>query len=84
MPVFVLTHHPREPRVKGETTFIFVTNGIESVLEQARGVAGERDVTIGGGAETARQYLAAGLPDGLQLKVVPMLIDGGERLFEAM
>lgn len=82
MPVFVLTHHPREPLTKGETTFSFVTDGIESALAQAQEAAGEKDVAIGGGAETGRQYLAAGLLDELQLNVAPVLLGGGSRLFE--
>jgi dihydrofolate reductase len=82
MPVFVLTHHPREPLVKGDTTFTFVTDGIESALEQAQEAAGEKDVAIGGGAETGRQYLAAGLLDELQLNVAPVLLGDGARLFE--
>ncbi|HEX8688791.1 MAG TPA: dihydrofolate reductase family protein [Solirubrobacterales bacterium] len=81
--VFVLTHHPREPLVKeGGTTFTFVSDGIESGLAQAREAAGERDVAIGGGAETGRQYLAAGLIDELQLNVAPVLLGSGARLFE--
>jgi dihydrofolate reductase len=81
-PVFVLTHHEREPLSLGETTFTFVTAGIESALEQANEAAGELDVHLGGGAETARQCLAAGLVDQMQLNVVPVLLGGGERLFE--
>jgi dihydrofolate reductase len=82
MPVFVLTHHEREPLHLGDTTFTFVTDGIESALEQARAAAGDQDVSIGGGAKTAQHYLAAGLIDQLQLNVVPILLGGGERLFE--
>jgi dihydrofolate reductase len=82
-PIFILTHHEREPvEKKGGTTFTFVTDGIESALEQARAAAGERDVAIGGGAETARQYLEAGLIDEMTLHVVPVLLGGGVRLFE--
>jgi dihydrofolate reductase len=81
-PVFVLTHHEREPLVLGETTFYFVTDGIESALAQAKEAAGELDVHIGGGAEAGRQYLAAGLVDQMQLNVVPLLLGGGARLFE--
>jgi dihydrofolate reductase len=80
-PVFVLTHHAREPLVLGETTFMFVTDGIESALEQARAAAGERDVALGGGADVARQYLDAGLLDELTVHVVPVLLGGGTRLF---
>ncbi len=82
IPVFVLTHHPREPLVKGDTTFTFVTDGIESALAQAKEAAGEKDVAIGGGGETGRQYLAAGLVDELQLNVAPVLLGSGTRLFE--
>jgi dihydrofolate reductase len=82
MPIFVLTHHEREPLTLGDTTFTFVTDGIESALAQAREAAGDEDVAIGGGAEVARQYLAAGLVDQLQLNVVPLLLGAGTRLFE--
>jgi dihydrofolate reductase len=82
MPVFVLTHHEREPLTLGETTFTFVTDGIESALEQASEAAGEQDVAIGGGAEIAQQYLAAGLIDQMQLNVVPLMLGDGARLFE--
>lgn len=82
MPIFVLTHHEREPLTLGDTTFTFVTDGIESALEQARAVAGDLDVTIGGGAQVAQQYLAAGLVDQLQLNVVPVVLGDGARLFE--
>src|SRR6476619_1694049 len=82
-PVFVLTHHPREPlQMQGGTTFHFVTDGIESALEQARAAAGEKDVSLGGGASVAQQYLAAGLLDEVVLSVVPILLGGGARLFE--
>ncbi|MFF4916318.1 dihydrofolate reductase family protein [Streptomyces tendae] len=82
-PVFVLSHRPRPTLVKeGGTTFTFVTDGIHSALEQARAAAGDRNVDIGGGADTVRQYLAAGLVDELQLHVVPTLLGGGLRLFE--
>jgi dihydrofolate reductase len=82
-PVFVLTHHEREPLEKeGGTSFTFVTDGIESALEQAREAAGGRDVAIAGGADVAQQYLAAGLLDELQLSVAPVLLGAGARLFE--
>jgi len=84
MPVFVLTHHPREPLEKGETTFHFVTDGIESALAQAKDAADGRDVSLGGGAEVARQYLAAGLIDEMLLSVVPVLLGGGTRLFDGL
>ncbi|ANJ08103.1 MULTISPECIES: dihydrofolate reductase family protein [Streptomyces] len=84
-PVFVLTHRPRPTLVKeGGTTFHFVTEGIHSALERARAAAGDRNVDIGGGADTVRQYLAAGLVDELQLHVVPVLLGGGLRLFEGL
>ena len=81
-PVFVLTHHPREPLVLGDTTFTFVTDGIESALEQARAAAADRDVAVGGGADVARQYLDAGLLDELTIHLVPVLLGGGTRLFD--
>jgi len=82
-PVFVLTHHPREPLVmQGGTTFFFVTDGIESALKQARDAAGGKDVALGGGASVAQQYLAARLMDEMELHVVPILLGGGERLFD--
>jgi len=82
-PVFVLTHHPREPlEMEGGTTFIFVTDGIESALEQARQAADGRDVLLGGGANVIQQYLAAGLVDGFELHIVPVLLGDGERLLE--
>jgi dihydrofolate reductase len=80
-PVFVLTHHPRDPLpMRGGTTFSFVTDGIESALEQARAAAGERDVAVAGGARAVRQYLAAGLLDELYLHLVPVVLGAGERL----
>ena len=83
VPVFVLTHHAREPlEMQGGTTFHFVTDGIESALEQARAAAGEQDVTIAGGAKAVQQYLAAGLLDELYLHIVPVILGGGERLLE--
>lgn len=82
-PVFVVTHHPREPLVAGGgTSFTFVTDGIESALEQARRAAGGKDVALSGGALIAQQYLSAGLVDEMQLHVVPILLGGGERLFD--
>ena len=83
MPVFVLTHHEREPlALQGGTTFTFVTDGIESALEQAKVAAGDKDVSLGGGAEVAQQYLSAGLIDQMQLNVVPILLGDGARLFD--
>ena len=83
-PVFVLTHHPREPLRLSDTTFTFVTDGIESALAQARNAAGDRDVFLGGGAAMINEYLAAGLVDELELHVVPILLGGGARLFEGV
>ncbi len=83
MPVFVLTHHAREPLKKdGGTTFTFVTDGIESALEQAQAAAGGRDVALGGGADVAQQYLKAGLIDEMRINLVPVLLKDGARLFE--
>ena len=79
-PVFVLTHYEREPLELSDTTFTFVTDGIESALDQAKEAAGDRDVKLSGGADVARQYLAAGLVDELGLHVVPVLLGSGERL----
>jgi dihydrofolate reductase len=83
-PVFVLTHQPREPLVMEGTTFTFVTDGIESALEQARAAAAGRDVAVGGGAEAIQQYLRAGLLDELQVHVTPVLLGGGTRLFDGV
>jgi dihydrofolate reductase len=81
-PVFVLTHHAREPEeMEGGTTFFFVTDGIEAAVEQARAAAGEGNVAIGGGANAIQQALAAGLVDELQVHVAPILLGGGTRLF---
>jgi dihydrofolate reductase len=82
--VFVLTHHEREPLTLSDTTFRFVTDGIESALEQARQAADGKDVLIGGGAGVINQYLAAGLVDELHLHVVPVLLGGGSRLFDGV
>ena len=82
-PVFVLTHHRRDPvEMEGGTTFHFVTDGIESALEQARKAAGAKDVMLWGGGHVAQQYLAAGLLDELELHVVPVLLGGGSRLLD--
>jgi len=82
-PVFVLTRYSREPlAMQGGTTFHFVTEGIESALDQARAAAGDRDISIGGGANVVQQYLAAGLLDELLISVVPTLLGGGARLFD--
>lgn len=83
VPVFVLTHEAREPLVKeGGTTFTFVTDGIESALEQARAAAGDKDVSVAGGANVIQQYLEAGLLDQLQIHLAPLLLGGGIRLFD--
>jgi dihydrofolate reductase len=82
-PVFVLTRHPRDPlEMEGGTTFHFVTDGIESALEQARAAAGEKDVSLGGGANVVQQYLAAGLLDEMVISIVPILLGVGARLFD--
>jgi dihydrofolate reductase len=82
-PVFVLTHHAREPlEMEGGTTFTFVTEGIESALERAKEAAGGKDVSLGGGADVAQQYLRAGLIDEMLLNVTPVLLGSGTRLFE--
>jgi dihydrofolate reductase len=84
VPVFVVTHHAREPVEKqGGTTYHFVTDGIESALEQAREAAGDKPVEIAGGASVIQQCLRAGLVDDFQVHVVPILLGGGVRLFEA-
>jgi dihydrofolate reductase len=83
VPVFVLTHHAREPlTMQGGTTFTFVTGGIEAALAEARSAAGEKDVAIAGGASAVRQCLAAGLLDELHLHIVPVVLGSGERLLE--
>ena len=84
-PVFVLTHHAREPLpMEGGTTFHFVTDGIESALAQARRAAGGKDVTLGGGARLIQQYLSAGLLDEVELHIVPRLLGCGERLLDRL
>lgn len=81
-PVFVVTHHPREPlELEGGNTFTFVTDGIEAALEQARSAARGRDVSLAGGANIAQQYLAVGLVDEMEISLVPTLLGSGERLF---
>jgi dihydrofolate reductase len=82
-PVFVLTHHAREPlALEGGTTFTFVTAGIEIALEKAREAAAGMGVALAGGADVARQYLRAGLVDEMEIHLVPVLLGSGERLFE--
>jgi dihydrofolate reductase len=85
LPVFVLTHHPRESIVmEGGTTFHFVTEGIHAALERAKKAAGGKDVRIGGGAAAIRQYLSAGLVDEVHLACVPALLGSGETLFSGV
>jgi dihydrofolate reductase len=84
MPVFVLTHHTREPLTLSDTTFTFVSEGIESALDRARQAAAGKDVLLGGGASVINQYLAAGLVDELDLHVVPLILGGGARLFDGV
>jgi dihydrofolate reductase len=85
VPVFVLTHHAREPVVmKGGTTFTFVTDGIDSALAQARGAAGDRNVAIAGGANVAQQCLRTGEVDEVQIHLAPLLLGGGVRLFDGL
>jgi dihydrofolate reductase len=82
-PVFVITHHARKPlEMQGGTTFHFVTDGIESALEQAKKAAQGKDVSLGGGAATLQQYLAAGLLDEILISIVPVLLGRGARLFD--
>jgi dihydrofolate reductase len=82
-PVFVLTHHARDPLpMKGGTTFVFVSDGIESAATQARAAAGDRDLAVSGGAEVIQQYLRAGLVDEMHLHVVPVFLGSGRRLFD--
>ena len=84
-PVFVLTHHPRKPiAMKNGTIFHFVSDGIHSALEQARKAAGAKDVRIGGGAATIRQYLQAKLIDELRIASVPILLGAGESIFQGV
>ena len=84
-PTFVLTHYEREPLVmEGGTTFYFVTGGIEEALDRAKKAAGEKDVKIGGGVSTVRQYLQAGMIDSLHLALAPVLLGQGELLFHGI
>jgi dihydrofolate reductase len=85
VPVFVLTHHPRDPlEMRGGANFNYITEGPEGALERAREVAGERDVGIGGGASVIQQYLTAGEVEEFQLHVVPLMLGAGTRLFEGV
>jgi dihydrofolate reductase len=84
-PVFVLTHHPRQPiEMKGGTTFHFVTEGIEEALSRAKDAAGPKDVRLGGGVETIRQYLCARLVDEMHLAISPLLLGSGEHLLSGL
>jgi dihydrofolate reductase len=82
-PVFVLTHHARDPlEMQGGTIFHFVTEGIHAAIDRARDVAQGKDITLGGGADVAQQYLKAGLIDEMEIHVVPVLLGDGARLFD--
>ena len=83
VPVFVLTSHERETVTKeGGTSFTFVTDGIESALKQAKSAAGDKDISLGGGANAIQQFIAAGLADELEIHLVPILLGGGTRLLD--
>ena len=83
VPVFVVTHHAREPvEMRGGTTFHFVTDGVEAAIERAREAAGDDDVLIAGGASVIQQGIAAGLVDEVNVSISPLLLGGGERLFD--
>jgi dihydrofolate reductase len=85
VPAFVLTHHPRAPlAMKGGTVFNFVTEGIEAALAQAKAAAGAKDVRLGGGVSTIRQYLRARLIDELHLAIAPVVLGQGENLFSGL
>ena len=84
-PVFVLTHYPRDPQpMEGGTTFYFVTDGIKAAFERAREAAGDGNISIHGGAATINQYLAAGLIDELRLRIIPITLGAGTRLFDGV
>ena len=84
MPVFVVTHHARETLTKGTTTFTFVTDGVEAAVEQARSAAGDKDISVGGGASVIQQCLRAGLVDEMQVHIAPILLGSGVRLFDGL
>jgi dihydrofolate reductase len=84
VPVYVLTNHAREPLVKNDTTFHFVTDGIDSALDQAKAAAGDKDVSVAGGADVIQQALRAGAVDELQIHLVPLFLGGGTRLFDSV
>jgi len=84
-PTFVLTHYPRDPIVmEGGTTFYFITGGIEEALDKAKAAAGDRDIKIGGGVSTVRQYLEAGLIDEMHFAIAPTMLGRGESMFEGI
>jgi dihydrofolate reductase len=84
-PVFVLTHHPRDPQpMDGGTTFHFVTDGIDAAMKLAREAAGDGDISIHGGPTTVNSYLAAGMIDELRLHIVPLMLGAGVRLFDGV
>ena len=84
VPVFVVTHRPHEIVVKGNTTFEFVTDGIDAALERAREAAGDKNVIVMGGADLMRQYLAAGVVNEFTLTIAPVLLGAGKRLFDGI
>ena len=85
VPVFVLTNHSREPlKMKGDTTFYFITDGIESALNKAKEVANGKDIRIGGGTSTIRQFLQAGYIDEIHFAISPVFLGSGEHLFEGI
>jgi dihydrofolate reductase len=85
VPVFVLTHHPRKPvEMEGGTTFHFVTDGIEAALERAKAAAGSKDIRLGGGVDTVRQYLRARLVDLIHVAIAPILLGSGEHLLSGL
>jgi dihydrofolate reductase len=85
VPVVVLTHHAQEPLAKqGGTTFTFVTDSVESALRQARAVAGDKDVSVAGGASVIQQFITARLLDEIEIHLIPMLVGDGKRLFEGL
>jgi dihydrofolate reductase len=84
VPHFILTHTPRVTIPRGGMEFIFSTDGIEGTLQKAKAAAGEKDVCVAGGADTARQFLEAGLLDELHIHLVPVLLGGGLRLFDVL
>ena len=84
VPVFVITHRPEETAVKGDTTFEFVTDGIDAALDRARAAAGDKNVIVMGGADLLRQYLAAGVLDEFTLTIAPVLLGAGKRLFDGI